>query len=324
MEPDQKNASRYWRGQTRGKEVKHALCCFFLLTVVAWAQSTAPKPQDNKLRGEMLVSTAWLAEHLYDKGLVVLCIVDDADTFKRSHIPSARVISVGEIAVTRDGIPNELPEMSQLKKIFERAGVTNHSHIVLYGDRSGLLAARTYFTLDYLGLADHAALLDGGMEKWVREGRKVENGENSATKSDLRVKTKEQILVNDRAMQKISAHASQKKFAVVDARPYEEYTGEKLSDDVPEAGHIPGANSVYWRELIESTENPVLKPEKELRALFETAGVVAGTPVVTYCRSGVQSSFDYFVAKYLGYEVKMYDASFMAWVKAGLPVEKSK
>jgi len=304
--------------------MKRALCYFIFLTAIAWAQSATSKAQDSKVRGEMLVSTAWLAEHLQDKDLVVLCIVDDVESFKKAHIPGSKVIAINEIAVTRDGIPNELPDSQQLKNIFERVGVTNHSHIVLYGERSGLFAARTYFTLDYLGLANHAALLDGGMEKWVREGRKVESGESAKTKSDLQVTTKEQILVNDRAMQKLSNQALQKKVAVFDARPHGEFTGEKLSEDVSEAGHIPGAKSVYWRELIESPDNLLLKPEKELRAIFERADAEVGKQVVTYCRTGMQSSFDYFVAKYLGYEVSMYDASFIAWVKAGLPIENSK
>ena len=304
--------------------MKRTLCLFLMLSLTVLAQNIASKPTIPTTRSEMLVSTAWLAEHLNDKDLVVLCIVDDVDGFKKAHIPGAKAIAASEIAVTRDGIPNELPETSQLVKIFERAGVTRNSHIVLYGDRAGLLAARAYFTLDFLGLADHAALLDGGLEKWSREERKIDSGENAATKSDLLVNTKDHILVTDRAMQKISVQAVQKKLAILDARPKDEYTGEKLSEDVAEAGHIPGAKNVYWRELIESIENPVLKPEKELRAIFERAGAEAGTPVVTYCRTGIQSSFDYFVAKYLGHEVRMYDASFLAWVKAGMSVEKSK
>jgi len=48
-----------------------------------------------------------------------------------------------------------------------------------------------------------------------------------------------------------------------------------------------------------------------------------GRPLVTYCRTGMQSSFDYFVAKYLGYEPSMYDASFYEWSLKDLPAETS-
>ena len=48
-----------------------------------------------------------------------------------------------------------------------------------------------------------------------------------------------------------------------------------------------------------------------------------GDTVVAYCRTGMQASFAYFVARYLGYETRMYDASFMDWSRrAELPAER--
>ena len=123
------------------------------------------------LRPEMLVTTAWLAEHLRDPDLVVLCVNSAPEFYSRGHIPGARQIKLGDIAVTRDGIPNELPPVEDLRKVFAAAGVGNSSRVVLYGERSNLFAARAYFTLDYLGVAGRAALLDGGLEKWTAEHR---------------------------------------------------------------------------------------------------------------------------------------------------------
>jgi len=113
------------------------------------------------------------------------------------------------------------------------------------------------------------------------------------------------------------------KTVLLDARPHSEFTGEKFSDDVTKAGHIPGASGLYWKELIVSKANPVLRPVDELRVIYTKAGARHDSPVVTYCRSGIQSSFDYFVAKYLGYDVSMYDASFFAWAREDRPVVKS-
>ena len=90
-----------------------------------------------------------------------------------------------------------------------------------------------------------------------------------------------------------------------------------------EAGHIPGATHLYWMDNLVSRENPVLRPVEELRAIYLKAGVAGGTSVVTYCRTGMQSSYDYFVTKYLGYDAKMYDASFIEWSWEELPVESS-
>ena len=123
------------------------------------------------VRTEMVVSTEWLARHLKDPEVVVLCIAAGKDFYASGHIPGARLIQLSDIAITRDEIPNELPDAEHLRKVFEKAGVTKKSRIVLYGERYGLLAARGYFTLDYLGLADRAALLDGGVEKWKADRR---------------------------------------------------------------------------------------------------------------------------------------------------------
>jgi 3-mercaptopyruvate sulfurtransferase SseA len=59
--------------------------------------------------------------------------------------------------------------------------------------------------------------------------------------------------------------------------------------------------------------SPGMRPTAELRRLFERTGVTPGRPAVAYCRTGAQSSRTYFVAKYLGYDVTMYDGSFIEW-----------
>jgi len=91
---------------------------------------------------------------------------------------------------------------------------------------------------------------------------------------------------------------------------------------VAKAGHIPGSTSLFWMDMLVSRENPVLKPEAELRRMYAEAHAAPGRQLVTYCRTGMQSSFDYFVAKYLGYDPSMYDASFFEWSKKDLPAEK--
>src|SRR5215467_3964232 len=138
------------------------------------AQSSAAEP---RLRKDMLVTTEWLAENLRDRDLVILSVGATPEFYSRGHIPGARQILLSEIAVTRDGIPNELPPEMELLRVFANAGVGNASRIVLYGERSNLLAARAYFTLDYLGLVEHAALLDGGIEKWTAESRPLSREE---------------------------------------------------------------------------------------------------------------------------------------------------
>ena len=282
-------------------------------------QSNGPGTSKPRLRSEMLVTTEWLASHLNDTDLVVLSVGATPEFYTRGHVPGARQILLSDIAITRDGIPNELPPAEKLRTVFAAAGVGNDSHVVLYGERANLMAARAYFTLDYMGIGRHASLLDGGIDKWRAEQRQISTEITTVRPAKLAIVTKQSILVDTARMRKLA----EQRATLIDARPTKEFTGEQLSEDVRKAGHIPGATSLYWMDMLVSRENPVLRPEAELRQMYVQAHAVQGRPLVTYCRTGMQSSFDYFVAKYLGYEPAMYDASFYEWSLKDLPAETS-
>jgi len=270
-------------------------------------------------RPEMLVSTAWLDNHLHDRNLIVLCIVDEERFYSVGHIPDARMIRLSDIVTTRGGIPNELPPINQLRKAFENAGIGNDSPVILYGERSGMLAARAYFTLDYLGLGDRAALLDGGIEKWRAERRPETTVIPPPRNGKLKIHIHPEILASMKQMAEYSQSA--KGPVVIDSRPNDEYAGEKLSENVPKRGHIPRAAGLYWRNFLLDDSIPQLKSAAELEQLFRAVGVTRDRDVVTYCRTGMQSSFSYFVAKYLGFKAHMYDGSFFEWSRSSLPVE---
>ena len=290
-----------------------------LMTSALLAQAA---PAGPALRPEMLVTTSWLAEHLHDPDLIVLSIGASPEFYGKGHIPGARQIMLTEIAVTRDGVPNELPPVETLRRTFAAAGVSLNGRVVLYGERFNLLAARAYYTLDYLGVAQRASLLDGGLEKWKAEGRPLSTDTPAVTPATLVVSPRPEILIDTAAMRKL-AQMKPGSLTLLDARPTKEFSGEQRSEDVAKAGHIPGAHGLYWMDLLVSRENPVLRPEAELRQMYAGVNASPGRPLVTYCRTGMQSAFDYFVAKYLGYEPSMYDASFFEWSKNDLPVETS-
>src|SRR5262249_51995230 len=192
--------------------------------------------------------------------LVILSVGATPEFYSRGHIPGARQLLLSEIAVTREGIPNELPPVKELQAVFAAVGVSNGSRVVLYGERSNLLAARAYFTLDYLGVAERAALLDGGIEKWRAEQRPLSTENGPAKPGKLDIAPRVAILVDTPAMRGLA----EKKVATIDARPKREFTGEQLSEDVRKAGHIPSATSLYWMDMLMSRKNPILRPENEL------------------------------------------------------------
>jgi thiosulfate/3-mercaptopyruvate sulfurtransferase len=273
------------------------------------------------LRSSMVVSTDWLADHERDPRIVVVHVGRDRASYDAGHIPGARFLSLGEIAVPLNGVANELPPIASLQKTFESIGIGDGSRVILYGDLHGLLAARAYWTLDYLGHGDRAALLDGGLEKWRAEERPVTTDVPAVTPTKFTPRPNPKVLVDLATVRRISKQfaTGHSRYVLVDARSAPLFAGEQKGDVSIRAGHIPGAVNIPWTQNIESNDNPELKPAPEVRNLWAAA---SGKRVVVYCQTGIQASLDYFVAKFLGYDVAMYDGSFMEWSAAtGAPVE---
>ncbi len=286
-----------------------AVVVSLLLALAAFAKS---KP-------EMLVKTDWLSAHSKDSKVVVIHVGRDRQAYEAGHIPNARFLALSEIAVTKNGIPNELPEPEKLRSVFEKLGVGNDKRVVLYGDHAGLYAARAYFTLDYLGVADKAALLDGGLEKWTAEARPVSKEEPTITPATLKIKPRPELVVSTAEVSKQLGPNTR----IVDARPADEYSGAKSGDGVPRAGHIPGAKNVFWMDNLKSDKMPELKSPEEIRASYEKAGLKPGDKPIVYCRTGVQAAHDYFTLKLLGFDPVLYDGSFIEWSNTkDTPVEK--
>ncbi len=271
------------------------------------------------LHSNMLVTTEWLDQHRNDPKVVVLHVSGNRAAYDDGHIPGARFVAMSDLVVTRDGIPNELPAADDLKKALEAAGISDDSRVILYSDASVLPATRAYFTLDYLGHGDQVALLDGGLVKWRAEGRTLAKDAAPAAPGHFTPRPKPDLVVQIDAVKQMAGKppsgASSHADVLLDVRSAADYRGEKGS-------HIPGALNVFWMNDQASRENPVLRPEAELRTLYETLGITPDRKVVTYCNSGMQASQSYFTLKYLGYDVRLYDGSMSEWSARGEPVEK--
>jgi len=293
-----------------------------LLLAVAGPAQSKTKPVT---RTQMLVTTDWLAKNLNNPNVIVIQVGREQKDYVAGHLPNARFLPLNALVITRNKNANELPPVDKLKTLFANLGVNNDSRVVLYGDNYNLLAARAYYTLDYLGFGDKAALLDGGLDKWKAEKRQLSTEVFEVKPGNFTPRVNPNVIaVRDvvRDVSWVTANLDAPNYALIDARPNDEYTGAKADASLAKLGHIPGAVSIFWMDKnLVSKENPVLKTPKELRQIYEAAGATKDKKVVSYCRTGVQASHTYFVAKYLGYDVAMYDGSFSEWVTLeGAPV----
>jgi thiosulfate/3-mercaptopyruvate sulfurtransferase len=262
-----------------------------------------------------LVSVTELAGLLKDPNVVVLHIVDRGTVFEEGHIPGARLVRYADFAVTGgDDLGSELPPAAIVKQVFESAGVSDDSHVIVYA-QSPVTAARAFFTLDVFGHR-RVALLDGGLRAWRDAKQPIETGAGSPARPGRFTPRLDAARLADAAF--IQQQLPGRTIALVDVRPDDEFFGNNTMGGAHAAGHIAGARQLTWNSLVGADGR--FLPQDELRARLRAAGVADGRPVVAYCMVGMRASVVYFVARHLGHDARLYDGSIVDWSRRKLPV----
>jgi len=143
-----------------------------------------------------VVSTQWLAEHLNDPSVVVLHLANIRRDYTAGHVPGARFLWVNDIAPGTPDLSTELPPVAKLDSLMESLGVSDNSRVVVYAPTVSTMAARVFMTLDYLGLGDRAAVLDGGFNAWKAEGREVSTEVPKVVKGKFTPRVRAEAVVN--------------------------------------------------------------------------------------------------------------------------------
>jgi thiosulfate/3-mercaptopyruvate sulfurtransferase len=280
----------------------------------------AANPAPLQSGAPLIVTTAWLAQHLSDRDLVLFHIGDQTSkpVYDEGHIPGAQFLNpFQELSTPRveGALFLELPSVEVLDSVLEARGISDHSRIVLYSARQYFTpTSRTLFTLEYAGLAGRVSILDGGLEVWKSEGRAVTAEVPTPARGRLSVRPNPAI-VADADFVRASLESS--KVRLVDARDTSFYNGRETRQG--RNGHIKGAVSLPFSTMVDSSGK--FRSPSVLQAQFAAAGVQPGQTVVTYCHIGQQASLVWFMARVLGYDAKMYDGSFQDWAaRAELPV----
>ena len=285
-------------------------------------RAAAPVCGGHGDRASMIVSTAWLAEHGKDSGLVILSVGQKQD-YDAGHIPGALFLDYTDIRTMAPAgqEPNvELPPMAQLKDVFEKLGVNNDSHIILYVAKDQLtLTTRAFLTLDAMGFGARASILDGGFPLWQKEGRAITKDVRPVTRGKLDVCPQNDVIASRDYVRDNLHHPG---VDIVDGRTAEFYTGTRIPQG-QRAGHIPGASNLPYSTLVDADGK--WRSADELRKQMEDVGIKPGDRVVSYCHIGQQATVVYFVARYLGMDARLYDGSWEDWsAHTDLPAEISK
>ncbi len=269
-----------------------------------------------------LVSTAWLAEHLDDANLVVLDATwllpplqrDAKAEFAQAHIPGAQFFDIDAISEQHTALPHMLPEPDVFAPKVGALGVGDGKKVIAYDTLGIFSAARCWWMFRVFG-HDDVAVLDGGLRKWIAEGRPVETGLARAVAPVKFTARFRPDMV--RSIDDVAEGAAQ----IVDARPAPRFKGEA---DEPRPGvakgHIPESVNVPFSTVVNG--DGTLKSATELSALFVGAGIDESKPVVTSCGSGVTAALLSLCLTEIGVrDHALYDGSWAEWGTSGRAVE---
>jgi thiosulfate/3-mercaptopyruvate sulfurtransferase len=278
---------------------------------------------DNGYAKPVLVTTAWLAEHLGDKGLVVAEADENPDLYDEGHVPGA--IKLHWRDDLQDPVERDLVEKEAFEQLVGSRGISNETTLVLYGDKNNWFAAYAYWYLKIYGHQD-VRILDGGRQKWIDESRELTTDEPQVSPASYTARERDETIRarRDAVRQTIGRDA------LIDVRSPQEYSGELIAapgyeqEGAQRAGHIPTAQSIPWAQAVK--DDGTFKSADDLRELYGAKGITPERSVTAYCRIGERSAHTWFVLReLLGYEdVRNYDGSWTEWGNLiDVPIEKT-
>jgi thiosulfate/3-mercaptopyruvate sulfurtransferase len=281
-----------------------------LLQRKTWLTETDELARELDAPDFVIIDASW---HMPSEGR------DAHAEYLAEHIPGALFFDIDEIADTKSDLPHMLPPPEKFSSRMRSMGIGDGSRIVVYDSLGLFSAARVWWTCRVMGV-DDVSVLNGGLPKWKREGRPLENGPPRSRTARHFTARRNADLVRDAS--DIKAVLKDRSAELVDARAADRFAG-KAPEPRPglRSGHIPGAHNLPFGKLL--NKDGTLKSPADIEKLFGEAGVDLSKPVVASCGSGITASVLALALAQIGHRKSaVYDGSWSEWgADQSLPIE---
>ncbi len=264
-----------------------------------------------------MVTGDWLQQRLGDPKVKVLDATwympgDPRDAhalFEAAHIPGAAFFDIDALSDQASDLPHMLADVDVFGERVGRLGVGSGDTVVIYDGHGLFSAARAWWNFRVMGHSD-VFVLDGGLPRWLAQGRPVETGPASPRPAVFETRLDLSLVRDIDQVRDLLASQAE---PVVDVRGAGRFEGT-----APEprpgvrSGHMPGARNLPFTELVDADGG--LQSREAIVAALTRAGVDPSRRLTATCGTGVTASVLALAMARVGLSrAAVYDGSWTEW-----------
>ncbi len=282
-----------------------------------------------------IVNCEWLAENINNNNIrtfdcttylhyrdndpsLPYVVESGREQYEKSHIPNSSYIDLQSDLSDKDSPYRfTMPNLKVLSENFQKVGIGEGFHIVLYSRNGTQWSARIWWMLRSVGV-DNVSILDGGFNEWTRLGLPTSDKILTFPKSNFNFKPRNEIFIDKEPVIKALEDKNTK---ILNSLTEDIHKG--LNPRYGRPGRIPNSLNIPFHKLLDPETGKFLGAE-ELLEIFQKNKISYEDQIINYCGGGIAASLEAFVLYQLGYKnLKIYDNSLSEWaIDENLPMEK--